>query len=133
MTNIFNKILTTKLSRKKFLILMGSSAVGIALLQSPLVSASKFGYNYLEESSQLGSSGGSIPIPVSDGKVKISSADTTADYLEPKIVAGPNVLITKQNTGANENLLIEAEIYEVDGGFANSVYLLSQEINGGGA
>lgn len=43
-----------------------------------------------------------------DVLVKISAADTTANYLENKIVAGTNVTITKLNTGANEQLRINA-------------------------
>ena len=43
-----------------------------------------------------------------DENVKISAADTTSGYLEDKIVAGANVNITKQNTGANETIEISA-------------------------
>jgi len=43
-----------------------------------------------------------------DEKVKISAQDITNNYLEPKLTAGPNINITKQNPGGNENLLIEA-------------------------
>lgn len=43
-----------------------------------------------------------------DVLVKISAADTTANYLENKIVAGSNVTITKLNPGANEQLRITA-------------------------
>lgn len=39
-------------------------------------------------------------------QVKISGADTTPKFLEDKIVAGSNVTITKNNTGANESLTI---------------------------
>jgi len=41
-------------------------------------------------------------------QVKVSKNDTTAKYLEGKIVAGDNVIITKQNSGADEILSIEA-------------------------
>jgi hypothetical protein len=44
----------------------------------------------------------------SDEKVKISSADTTTNYLENKLVAGSNITLTKQNTGANETIQINA-------------------------
>ena len=44
----------------------------------------------------------------SDENVKISAADTTSGYLEDKIIAGANVNITKQNTGANETIEISA-------------------------
>lgn len=44
------------------------------------------------------------------GKAKISSNDTTADYLGTKLVAGSNVTITEGNDGANETLSIAATI-----------------------
>lgn len=43
-----------------------------------------------------------------DVYAKVSSGDTTAGYLESKIVAGANVTITKLNTGGNEQLSIAA-------------------------
>ena len=46
----------------------------------------------------------------SDEKVKISSADTTTDFLENKLAGGTNVTLTKQNTGANESIRIDASI-----------------------
>lgn len=58
----------------------------------------------------LGVSGGTLgyytPTGAADEQAKVSSADTTSDYLEDKIVAGANVTITKLNTGANEQLSI---------------------------
>ena len=39
-------------------------------------------------------------------KNKVSATDTTPDYLEPKIKAGTGISITKENTGANEDLKI---------------------------
>ena len=47
-----------------------------------------------------------VTISVSTDKVKISSADTTSNYLESKLIAGTNVTITKGNTGADETLTI---------------------------
>jgi len=41
-----------------------------------------------------------------DEKLKISSNDTITGYLEDKIVAGFGITLTKQNTGANENIRI---------------------------
>ena len=49
-----------------------------------------------------------VPGIDNDEKVKVSSADTTADYLESKIVAGTNVTITKLNPGADEELEISS-------------------------
>lgn len=43
---------------------------------------------------------------VDPAKVKVSSADTTADFLEDKIVAGANIIINKLNPGADEELEI---------------------------
>lgn len=39
-------------------------------------------------------------------RVSISSADTTAGFLEDELVAGSNITITKNGTGANETLTI---------------------------
>lgn len=44
----------------------------------------------------------------SDEKVKISSADTTTNFLENKLVAGANITLNKLNTGANEQIEIVA-------------------------
>lgn len=44
----------------------------------------------------------------SSNQVAISSADTTPDFLEDKIVAGSNVTLTKLNTGGNEQISIAA-------------------------
>jgi len=44
-----------------------------------------------------------------DEKVKVSSQDTTASRLESKIVAGTNVTIAKQNAGANESIVVNAQ------------------------
>jgi len=44
----------------------------------------------------------------SDEKVKISSADTTTDFLENKLVAGANITLTKVNAGGNEQIEVIA-------------------------
>lgn len=44
--------------------------------------------------------------------VAISSLDTTPDYLQSKIIAGSRITLTKQNSGANENILITASIQD---------------------
>lgn len=41
-----------------------------------------------------------------DEKLKISSADTTASYLENKLIAGSGVIFVKNNAGANETLTV---------------------------
>lgn len=43
-------------------------------------------------------------------KLKVTSADTTGDYLQSKLVAGSNITITKNNAGANETLTIAASV-----------------------
>jgi hypothetical protein len=43
------------------------------------------------------------------GGVKVSSDDTTADYLDSKIVAGAGIIKTTNNSGANETLEIEVD------------------------
>jgi hypothetical protein len=60
------------------------------------------------EFSNNGSTWTAIDDTVASVLFKISAADTTPGYAEDKLVAGDNVTITKQNTGANENLLIAA-------------------------
>jgi hypothetical protein len=46
---------------------------------------------------------------VSSGKVRVSSADTTPDYLSSKITAGTGIIINTLNPGANEELEIEVD------------------------
>ena len=43
-----------------------------------------------------------------DIKVLVSSNDTTAGYLNGKLVAGDNVTFTENNNGSNETLTIAA-------------------------
>lgn len=45
-------------------------------------------------------------IPNGEGQVKISSNDTTFDFIDTKLVAGANVTLTENNDGANETLTI---------------------------
>ena len=40
----------------------------------------------------------------STGQVRVSSGDTTADYLIAKLIAGSNMTITQNNIGSNETL-----------------------------
>jgi len=65
-------------------------------------------------------------LPVGPGvdphKVKVSSADTTADFLENKLVAGTGISIAKLNPGADEDLEIRSafeNIYLNDGNVAD--------------
>lgn len=51
-----------------------------------------------------------------DEKLKVSANDTTAAYLEDKIVAGDGVKLTVQNEGGNENIKIDADYTELDHG-----------------
>jgi hypothetical protein len=44
----------------------------------------------------------------SDELAKVSANDTTAGYLNGKLVAGDNITLTEQNDGGNETLEIEA-------------------------
>lgn len=52
-----------------------------------------------------GSGGGGVD---TDEKAKVSSNDTTAGYLNGKLVAGTNVTFTENNDGGNETLTIAA-------------------------
>lgn len=59
---------------------------------------------------------------VDPAKVKVSSADTTADFLENKLVAGTGITLTKLNPGADEDLEIASafeNIYTNDGNVAD--------------
>ena len=65
-------------------------------------------------------------VPIGPGidpaKVKVSSTDTTADFLENKLVAGTGITLTKLNGGADEDLeIISAfeNIYTNDGNVAD--------------
>lgn len=53
----------------------------------------------------------------STGQGKVSSADTTIGYLEENLVAGDGITLTKQNTGANENIKVSlTPVTAYDGG-----------------
>jgi hypothetical protein len=61
-------------------------------------------------------------ISTGDEKAKVSSNDTTAGYLNGKLVAGSNITLTENNNGGNETLTIASTssgssltIKEVDG------------------
>jgi len=43
-----------------------------------------------------------------DEKAKVSSNDTTANFLKNKLVAGNNITLEEQNDGENETLKINA-------------------------
>jgi len=58
-----------------------------------------------------GASGGGVD---TDEKSKVSSNDTTAGYLNGKLVAGTNVTLTENNDGGNETLTIAATFTDVD-------------------
>jgi hypothetical protein len=47
---------------------------------------------------------------VSDGKVKISSNDSIANYLNGKLVAGTGITLTENNDGSNETLSVICSI-----------------------
>ena len=51
-----------------------------------------------------------IIVAITDVKVKVSSNDTTSDFLLSKLVAGTNVTLTEQNDGGNENIKIDCLI-----------------------
>lgn len=50
-----------------------------------------------------------------DHKVKVSSNDTTANYLLSKLVAGNAITLTKQNPAGNEKIIIDANYTEGTG------------------
>lgn len=49
-----------------------------------------------------------VPSAATDEKSKVSSNDTTAGYLNGKLVAGTNITLTENNNGGNETLTISA-------------------------
>lgn len=50
-----------------------------------------------------------------DEKAKVSSNDTTAGYLNGKLVAGSGIAFTENNNGGNETLTIAAAVTSVNG------------------
>ena len=60
---------------------------------------------------------------VNPAQVKVSSADTTADYLENKLTAGSGITLTKLNPGADEEIEIA--------GFDTSIYTDNGTIGSG--
>lgn len=67
-----------------------------------------------------GTMGGSGTFVISgtdlDEKAKVSANDTTAGYLNGKLVAGANITITENNNGGNETLTITATAAPSSGG-----------------
>lgn len=55
-----------------------------------------------------------VPSAATDEKSKVSSNDTTAGYLNGKLVAGANVTLTENNNGGNETLTIAANFTDAD-------------------
>ena len=47
-----------------------------------------------------------------DEKVKVSATDTTSGYLFDKVVAGTNIVVTKANSGADEDIQIAANVFD---------------------
>jgi hypothetical protein len=50
-----------------------------------------------------------------DVRVKVSASDTTAGYLEDKLIVGPGITLTKNNVGGNENLEVSITPGILDG------------------
>ena len=63
---------------------------------------------------------------VNPAQVKVSSADTTADYLENKLTAGSGITLTKLNPGADEEIEITST-----GGSDTSIYTDNGTIGSG--
>jgi hypothetical protein len=60
-----------------------------------------------------------------DVKAKVSSGDTTTDYLFSKLAAGTNITLTKNNPGGNETITITA----ASGSFDPSTILVDDSFN----
>ena len=69
------------------------------------------------------SSGGSG----SDEKVKISSNDTTAGYLGAKLIAGTGIILTENNSGANETLTASSDVETLKALLLNSIVTHTNE------
>lgn len=54
------------------------------------------------------------PGAATDEKAKVSSNDTTAGYLNGKLVAGSGIVLTENNNGGNETLTISANAVDLD-------------------
>jgi hypothetical protein len=63
-------------------------------------------------------------------KVAVSATDTTADYLYPKLVAGTNITLTKQNVGGNENVKIDAASAVTGGANLGSGQIIFKMLSG---
>lgn len=55
-----------------------------------------------------------VPGAATDEKTKVSSNDTTAGYLNGKLVAGSGIVLTENNNGGNETLTISANAVDLD-------------------
>lgn len=70
-----------------------------------------------------------------DEKVKVSATDTTAGYLQPKLVAGNKITLTQNNPGGNETLSIGLTSSNISQFTNDSAYITSssapvQSVNG---
>ena len=63
-----------------------------------------------------------------DEKIKVSSNDTTAGYLNGKLVAGTNITLTENSDGGDETLTIESTAVGGGGGFdpATQAYIYDE-------
>lgn len=55
-----------------------------------------------------------VPGAATDELAKVSSNDTTAGYLNGKLVAGSGIVLTENNNGGNETLTISANAVDLD-------------------
>lgn len=55
-----------------------------------------------------------VPGAATDEKAKVSLNDTTAGYLNGKLVAGSGIVLTENNNGGNETLTISANAVDLD-------------------
>lgn len=62
-----------------------------------------------------------IDLTVADEKVKVSSNDTTTDYLFNKVVAGSGITITEINDGGNEDVQIATSLTLATGSYTPTV------------
>lgn len=70
-------------------------------------------------------------VTVGTNKVKVSSGDTTTNYLVNKVLEGTGITVTKENAGANEDLKIASKgLATVSSGDTTPGYLLGKLVAG---
>ena len=91
-------------------------------------------FPYSESSQTLPTPGAPGGSGASDHKVLVDSSDAVPGYLGAKLASGPNIVLTVQNAGANEDVLIRAlnNQVQIDGNDTTPNYLFPKLQAGSG-